>query len=163
MVTLTGEGYFEIAKNANMPFTVKLKHGDIKVLGTHFNVKAYDDEQIIKTTLLEGAIKVNGELLKPGQQAVISETGLNVADVDAPAAAAWKDGIFEFNGTDVKEVMQQLGRWYNVDIAYEGTIADKTFTGQLPKSVSASTVLKIIEQTGGVHFKIAEKRIIVLP
>lgn len=166
-VTLTGEAYFEIAKNADMPFTVKLKHGEIKVLGTHFNVKAYEEERIIKTTLLEGAVKVisetTGEVLKPGQQAQLTESGLNVENVDAAATASWKDGIFEFNGTDVKEVMQQLGRWYNVDIEYEGTIENKTFTGQLPKSVSASRMLKIIEQTGGVHFKITDKKIIVLP
>jgi transmembrane sensor len=166
-VTLAGEAYFEIAKRADKPFSVKLKHGEIKVLGTHFNVKAYDEEPVIKATLLEGAVKVisesAGEVLKPGQQAVITESNLKVEEVNADATIAWTDGIFEFNGTDVKEVMQQLGRWYNVDIEYEQEITGKTFTGQLPKTVNASKVLKIIEQTGGVHFKITNQKIIVRP
>jgi len=169
-VTITGEAYFEIAKNANKPFIVKIYNGaEVKVLGTHFNIKAYTDEDEIKTTLLEGSINIyNGlknNLLLPGNQAKIDKSGaIKVqADADLEEAVAWKNGNFQFNSADVAAVLRQAARWYNIEVVYAGKPStENRFTGKIPMAVNLSRLLKWLEYSD-VHFKLEGKKLIVTP
>jgi len=168
-VQITGEAYFEIAKNAAIPFIVKINNdAEVKVLGTHFNVNAYEDEAEIKTTLLEGAVKIsqgnNSGLLRPGQQAQINKRGAIklIYDADIEEAVAWKNGNFQFNSASLPAVLQQAARWYNLEIEYQGKIPADKFTGKISRSVNLSSFLKWMEWSD-VHFKLDGKRIIVLP
>jgi transmembrane sensor len=170
VVKLTGEAYFEVAKNKEMPFKVKLNNNsEISVLGTHFNVMAYDDEQEIKTTLLEGAVKlsaVNGSaLLAPGQQGVLSRLGnapYKVSNVNTAEAVAWKNGKFMFVNADMQSIMKKISRWYDVDVAYANGIPNQTFSGTVSQFNNVSQVLKLLQLTGAVHFEIEERRIYVM-
>ena len=167
-VEIKGEAYFEIAKNASMPFHVKVNNLDVEVLGTHFNINAYADESSIKTTLLEGAVKVgNGSLarkLSPGQQAQVDSSGAIkvVSNADLEAAIAWKNGLFHFNNTSLQNLMRQIARWYDVDIEYRGAIPPREFGGEISRNSEVSEVLKILELSK-VHFEIEGKKIIVMP
>ena len=131
VVELTGEGYFEVAHNAKQPFLVKVNDMEVAVLGTHFNINSYSDEPSVKTTLLEGKVKVskagNYILLNPGQQAVVSplQNEIRIAnDVDLEEVVAWKNGRFLFNSANIETIMRQVARWYDVDISYESKIND---------------------------------------
>jgi ferric-dicitrate binding protein FerR (iron transport regulator) len=169
-VELNGEAYFEVVKNKVMPFHVSSAGQTIEVLGTHFDVNAYNDETALKTTLLEGSVKVSkgglSAMLKPGQQSTISNNETNAvikvneaADIDE--IMAWKNGKFHFNDTDIKTVMRQISRWYDVDIEYTGKIPDDdVFTGTFSRSLTAAKTLKILEFSG-VNFKIEGRKIIV--
>ncbi|HQW45168.1 MAG TPA: FecR domain-containing protein, partial [Chitinophagaceae bacterium] len=166
-VELTGEGYFEVAKNAAMPFKVSVNNMTVEVLGTHFNINSYSDEASIKTTLLEGAVKVtNGDavqMLSPSNQAQLTADGeirLN-RNVDIEDVVAWKNGIFNFSGTAIENIMRQISRWYDLDVSYEGAISKETFSGVVSRNSNLSQVLKIMEQAG-VKFKIEGKKIIVM-
>ena len=165
LVELTGEAYFEVAKNAAMPFRVKVDEMYVEVLGTHFNVMAYTNEPAAKTTLLEGSVKVSKanmfSLLTPGQQATVNNT-INVADVDTEKMIAWKNSLFWFHDADIKTVMRQIERWYDVDVIFAGNVTER-FNGSIPMNMSAIKVFKVLEMTGGVHFKIDGKKITVLP
>jgi transmembrane sensor len=169
-VEITGEAYFEVAKNAAMPFTVKINdNASVQVLGTHFNINAYSDEAEIKTTLLEGAVKISqgtsSSLLKPGQQARVNKTGSVkvIADADTEEAVAWKNGNFQFNSTDIVTVLRQASRWYDIEIVYAGNkIPDDKFTGKLPRAVNLSSLLKWM-QWSDVHFKLEGKKLIIQP
>lgn len=168
-VTITGEAYFEVAHNTAMPFIVKTAGQEVRVLGTYFNINAYSDEKEIKTTLLEGSVRVSHlsetALLKPGQQASVanSTATITVQETDVHAAVAWKNGFFSFHDGDVTDIMRQLARWYDVDVKYEGSVTHQVFTGKIDRSLTLAEVLKILERTK-VHFKIEEdKRIIILP
>ncbi|MBO9154005.1 FecR family protein [Chitinophaga sp. GCM10012297] len=167
-VQLTGEAYFEVAKNPAMPFKVKVNDMAVQVLGTHFNVMAYPDEPGIRTTLLEGAVKVqHGESavqLEPGQQANLSLSGKMTTknDVDVEEVVAWKNGYFHFNRESLQGVMRQIGRWYDAEIAYEGEIAPRQFGGKIERSSSVTEVMKILELSR-VHYRIEGKKIIVMP
>ena len=167
-VEVTGEAYFEIAKNPAMPFKVQAGSGEIDVLGTHFNVNAYTDEPSVKTTLLEGAVAVKKEtalqLLAPGQQAEFSPKGrITLSEnVDVTRETAWKDGFFWFNNTDIHTLMRQVSRWYDVEVEFNGTITDDGFTGKVSRNVPLSKLLDVLEQYE-IHFKIEGKKIIVLP
>ena len=172
-VEITGEAYFEVAKNENMPFKVKATSSEIEVLATHFNVNAYNDEAFIKTTLLEGRVKVSvpalvgnqsSKFLQPGQQAEINKEGkINVLDnADTEEAVAWKNGRFQFKSTDLKTILRQISRWYDVDVEYKGNV-NLHFTGQLTRNGNVSKVFEELALTGEVHFKIDGKRIIVSP
>jgi ferric-dicitrate binding protein FerR (iron transport regulator) len=175
-VELTGEAYFEITKNAEKPFHVKVPSGvtagesmDVEVLGTSFNVMAYTNEEKIHTTLLEGKVKVRqgatAENLSPGRQAIVDQNtlGMEVADANIEQAVAWKDGLFRFKETDIRELMRQVERWYDVDVVYRTDRGDQDFTGVVSRNKNVSTLLQMLELTGTVHFKIEGKRIIVLP
>ena len=169
-VTITGEAYFEIAKNANKPFIVKVYNGaEVKVLGTHFNVKSYADEDEIQTTLLEGSINIyNGlknNLLVPGNQAKIDKSGVIKvqADADLEEVVAWKNGNFQFNSADIKSVLRQAARWYNIEVVYLGKPStENRFTGKIPMSVNLSRLLRWLEYSD-VHFKLDGKKLIVTP
>lgn len=170
-VDLKGEAYFEVAKNAKMPFKVHSTYQTIEVLGTHFNVNAYEDEPAIKTTLLEGSVKVvpnnssQFQLLEPNQQASLNpnNNALKVTEVDTEEAIAWKNGNFLFQDEDLKSIMRKVCRWYDVDVTYKGTIDGSTFSGIVSRSKNVSEIIKIIEQTSNYKIKIEERRLIVMP
>ena len=165
-VTITGEAYFEVAKNAAMPFRISVKDMQVEVLGTHFNIMAYDDENSMNTTLLEGSVKVTkgavNKLLAPGQQSVINTAGeISIKDADIEEVMAWKNGWFQFNAYDIKMVRRQISRWYDVEVMYEGKIPTGHFTGLVSRDNDIEQVLKIM-QSGGVRFKIEGRKVIVL-
>jgi transmembrane sensor len=183
VVELTGEAYFEVSPllaspkggGKKIPFIVNVQPsfggaggGQVEVLGTHFNVKAYSDETSIKTTLLEGAVKMSsakGEyLMKPGQQASINKDGKMSLDenADVDEAVAWKNGRFQFNEADVETVMRDIARWYDVTIEYAGKVPTEKFEGEIPRNSSITEVFKILELSN-VHCKIEGKKITVLP
>lgn len=168
-VTITGEVYFEVAKNEKMPFLVKANNITIAVLGTHFNINAYKDEASTNTTLIEGAVKIiahQQQTLTPGQQARVSATGqsIQVVDhVDLSQVLAWKEGFFSFNDADLPTVMRQLSRWYNVDVKYEGDIPQRVFTGEIGRNLSLSQVLKGLSKTR-IRYRIENgNRIVIQP
>ncbi|MDN3655156.1 FecR domain-containing protein [Ferruginibacter paludis] len=165
-VSVTGEAYFEVAKNAAMPFKITVKNMEVEVLGTHFDIMAYDDENSVNTTLLEGSVKVSEgaavKMLVPGQQSLVDKTGaIKIEAADVEEVMAWKNGWFQFNSADIQTVMRQISRWYNVDVAYEGKIPAGHFTGVVSRNNDISQVLKIM-QDGGVRFKIEGRKLIVL-
>jgi hypothetical protein len=170
-VEITGEVYFEVEKNPKKPFRVTIlpTGGVVEVLGTHFNINAYSDEPAIKTTLLEGSVKVssmvNGEwsMLKPGQQASIHHSQLTIHDnVDLELAMAWKNGFTLFKSADIKSIMRQAARWYDVEVMYEGTVPERSFTGGISRNAPLSELLQLLE-VSKVHFKIEGKKLIVMP
>ena len=164
-VNLKGEAYFEVAKNKNMPFIIKSGVQTVEVLGTHFNVNAYENEQDIRTTLIEGAVKVsvNGSqsVLAPGQQARVSYSQpgkINVQNVDINKEIAWKNGVFAFEADDLQTVMRQIERWYNVDVTYSGKPCEEKFYGEISRNDKLSDVFKILE-INNVHFEVKGKTI----
>ena len=162
-VELNGEAYFDIAPDAAHPFIVSHEKTVIEVLGTTFNMMAYTDEASIKTTLLSGAVKVNGQKLKPGQCASISNGKLSIEEgVNTEAAVAWKNGYIQFEGNDIRSAMRQISRWYDVEVTYKGEIPSH-FRGIIPSHVPVSEVLKMMEMTGEVTFEISGRTIIVSP
>lgn len=162
-VQLTGEAYFEVSKDKHKPFIVHSDQQDVEVLGTHFNVNTYADEPFVKTTLLEGSVKVNsGSILKPGEQSALDKTGhVKIAKVDLDEAIAWKKGYFEFNDENVYQIMRKVARWYNVDVVYEGDIPMDTMEGTMSRFQNVSKILGIMQSTGLVKFRIEGKRIYV--
>ena len=179
-VELTGEGYFEVARNPSLPFKVSIVSArdrqtdgpEIEVLGTAFNVMAYEEEEDCRTTLVEGSVKIKkaGEarLLKPGQQSQITKehpgsAGIQIIDgADIDEATAWKNGRFEFKG-NIRGIMRQIARWYDVDVRYEGDVSAKNFGGAISRSSNVSETLKILELTGNIHFSLDGRAIIVRP
>jgi transmembrane sensor len=168
IVELDGEAYFEVAKNKNKPFIVKSGDQDIEVLGTHFNVHAYDNESVVKTTLLEGSVAVSYKnqkaILKPGQQSNVSDkfNKITIKQVDTEAAIAWKNGRFKFDNADLKTVMRQLERWYGIKVEYRGDVPDVRFNGGTFMNKNLSEVLKVLELSN-IKFKVEGKTIIVYP
>jgi transmembrane sensor len=167
-VELTGEGYFEVAKNKEKPFKVKINNAVIEVLGTHFNIMGYANEPVIKTTLLEGSVKMkrNGEqvLLVPGQQALAFNDNnvLKVQQADIEETMAWKNGQFIFHNENIQDIMRKVARWYDVDIQYQGNVKDKAFGGSVSRFSNISELLKNLELTETIHFKIEGRSVIVM-
>ncbi len=175
-VELTGEAYFEIAKNTAMPFKVMSNNSEIRVLGTHFNVMAYDDEKHMSTTLLEGSVQIlkgaDKVLIKPGQSAILNKATdeMAVATVDADQAVAWKNGYFIFVDENIESIMRKVSRWYDVEVSYKGNMSNKDFTGTISRNKNVSELLRMLELTGAVHFNIVQedasgkgRRITVMP
>lgn len=166
-VQLTGEGYFEIAKDKSRPFKVIANDITTEVLGTRFDINAYADESITQATLFEGSVKVihhkKSTLLKPGQQFQSGKDGSSkvLSDADTDGIAAWKDGYFQFENVPIETIMRQVARWYDVEITYRGTINKKFSVLQLPRHVTASRIFSILELTGHVHFDIDNKKVTV--
>lgn len=164
-VMLTGEAYFEVAKNKNMPFKVESNHQNVEVLGTHFNINSYMDDQTIKTTLIEGSIKVSNanyaKTLKPGEQSVINNFGLGniliTNNIETEDEVAWKNGLFRFNNAGLKSILGQLERWYDIKIDYQ-SVPNKRYNGMVPRKAKLSEVLNMLELTGNISFKIEEGR-----
>jgi transmembrane sensor len=167
LVQLDGEAYFEVAKNKDMPFKVKSGTQTVEVLGTHFNINAYPDEASIKTTLLEGSVKIssgtNSTLIVPGQQAAVSTRGaagiLKYA-VDVDKETAWKNGLFEFQNDDLKSIMRQVARWYDVKVIYADNLSNEKFIGEISRTSNLSDVFKILE-LNNVHFEVEGKTVTV--
>lgn len=162
-VEVQGEAYFEITQDATKPFIVKVNNQtDIEVLGTHFNVNAYTDEAALETTLLQGAVRIQGITLKPGQQARIGKDAVVkvLDDVNTDQITAWKNGAFNFEDKALPEVMRQLSRWYDVDVVYEGKVPDKIFSGEMGRGLSLAQCLTVLEKMG-VHFRIEGRTLIV--
>jgi transmembrane sensor len=165
-VTLTGEGYFEVAQNAAAPFTVNAGNGVVQVLGTHFNINAYTDEKAMRTTLLEGAVKVTqaaGQVtLTPGQQAQMNDGGqLNVKTVDTEDVIAWKNEQFAFTNMDIPTVMRQVSRWYNVEIAFAGKTPTGEINGKISRNYNISQVLKMLEYTAGIKYSVEGQQVTI--
>ena len=169
-VELEGEGYFEVAKNAAMPFKVDVDgKGEVEVLGTHFNINSYSNEPAINTTLIEGSVKVTGNLsgktqnLNPGEQARINAAGqvtLN-RNINVDEIIAWKEGNFNFNSAGIEYIMRNVSRWYDLDVVYQGVPSKETFSGIVSRNSNLSEVLMIMKQAG-IKFKIEGKKITVM-
>jgi len=165
LVELNGEAYFEVAKNKEMPFRVKTKIQTVEVLGTHFNINSYDDEPSIKTTLLEGSVKVltgkNETFISPGQQAIVERQGGKITkdqEINIDKVVAWKNGIFSFENDDLKSIMRQISRWYDVEVIYSGDFPEDKFFGDISRTSNLSQVFKILE-LNNVHFDVKGKTI----
>lgn len=188
-VTVNGEAYFEIAHQSDkegkkIPFHVTIQTpsgegGEIQVMGTHFNISAYDDEAVIKTTLLEGAVVVKRnnllQRLTPGQQASLPHpSGMSaipgsrntitvVNDANVEQAVAWKNNLFDFENETIRDIMRQLARWYDIDVRYEGTMPDKHYFGAIRRQVNISEIFHMLEIAGQIDFSIDGKKVVVRP
>jgi len=166
-VELSGEAYFEVAKDKTRPFLVKTIMQEVEVLGTHFNISSYEDESAVKTTLLEGSVKVRGfngkdKVLKPGQQSTLTINEIIVENVNKEQlVSALKNDQFIFESNDIKYVMRMISRWYNVEVEYVGDIPESKFGGAISKFENISEVLKTLESTGRVKFRIDGRRVLV--
>lgn len=150
VVEITGEAYFEVAENAHQPFKVKVADQIIQDIGTHFNINAYPDEPFVTTTLIEGSVKVthgsSSVIIKPGEQASLA-SGSNkilVSSADVEAAIAWKNGVFELTNANIASIMRQISRWYDVEITYKGDVPKGTISGEVPRNLNLSEVLKVM-------------------
>ncbi len=165
-VELSGEAYFEIAENKASPFRVVSNNQIVEVLGTHFNINSYPEEGPVKTTLLEGSVKVrsgnNTAMLKPGQQSQVDHS-IHVTQADIYETVAWKNGKTQFSNADIKTIMRMLSRWYDVEVEYQGEMIGTGFGGSVSRSKNISEILKLLELTGDVHFKIEGRRVTVMP
>ncbi|MDB5158788.1 MAG: anti-FecI sigma factor, FecR [Mucilaginibacter sp.] len=167
VVKITGEVYIKVAHNAARPFKVLVRGQTIDDIGTTFNINAYDDEPVIKTTLIDGSVKISNTtgsaILKPGQQAIIQPDNQNikVKDADIEEAIAWKNDYFIFNHEKIQSIMRKISRWYDVEVVYEDGISTDWVGGSESRSKNVSEVLRKIELTGQFHFKIEGKKIIV--
>lgn len=168
MVELKGEAYFEITKDKQHPFVVKTAEQEIEVMGTHFNVNAYADEEFTKTTLAEGAVRItagktNQGILKPGQQAVSASGQLKIGPADIDTELAWKNGYFRFNDEQLESIMKKVSRWYDIQVTYENEeLKKEPFAGITTRFSNVSELLRMLELTGEVKFKIKDRQILVL-
>jgi transmembrane sensor len=168
LVTMKGQVYFEVAHNSNKPFVVSTQGQSIEVLGTHFNVNAYDDEPLIKTTLLTGSIKLkvaeHQALLKPGQQGVVqvAATTIDIKDADIEETMAWQKGYFRFHQEEIHSIMRKLARWYNIDVTFEGPTPTEKYSGTISRYKNINQVLSMLEYSKSVHFKVSGRRVTVL-
>lgn len=168
-VTLAGEAYFEVARDKEKPFLVDAYDLSVNVLGTHFNISAYQDGSKLATTLVEGSVRVdhgkNKVFIKPGQQASLEKDKnvVEVNQVDVEDAIAFKNGIFVFNDENIESIMRKLSRWYDIDVQYETELKNKDFSGTISRFKSVEEVLEMLQLTGGIHFKIEGRKVYVLP
>jgi transmembrane sensor len=168
IVTLEGEGYFEVAKDVAHPFIVISGNQRVEVLGTHFNINSYTDEPAIKTTLIEGRVKVSvlgissPVILKPGDQSTVAGSAIHVESVNTEEAIAWKNGYFRFNDENIQSTMRKLSRWYNIDVLYGPGISTDGMNGKVSRYKNISQVLSALEATKTVHFKVEGRRVTVL-
>jgi transmembrane sensor len=165
-IALQGEAYFEVAHNPKKPFIVGFEGSNVKVLGTHFNICAYGDGEMPKTTLLQGAVEISfghhKKIISPGQQA-ISNKDIGIVNVDTNHVMGWKNGNFSFEHERIGTVMGKISRWYDVDIKYQGEVTQEEFVGSIPKSKNLEEVLHRLELTGLLHFKIKGRSVTIMP
>jgi transmembrane sensor len=161
VVELTGQAYFEVAHNNQQPFKVKVGEKNIEVLGTHFNINAYD--AVVKTTLLEGSVKIKSVLLLPGEQAQEEDnaTVKIIKGADLGEVMAWKNGQFKFTGTSIEKIFAQLSRWYDIDVIYQDKI-NELFVANISRDMPVSKVLNLFEMTKQIKFKIDGNRITIM-
>lgn len=171
LVEINGEAYFEVAKDKLHPFKVLSSGQEICVLGTHFNVNSYNDESFTKTTLIEGSVRVkkikaadgHDAVLNPGQQSVLSNGDIKVSTADIEADLAWKNGLFRFNDEKLESIMRKLSRWYDVDVVYENeALKNEPFAGVTTRFANVSKLLRMLELTGEVKFKMTDRQIRVM-
>lgn len=170
-VELIGEAYFEVAKNEKQPFIVNTGREIVRVLGTHFNINSYRDEKLSKTTLVEGKVKIslavdsaemNSLILNPGEQSINNSKRLEIITTDVQESLAWKNGEFMFNNDDIESVMRKISRWYDVEVIYPQAIKNSRIWGSVSRFEDISEVLKTIELTGSIHFKVEGRRVYVM-
>jgi len=166
-VSITGEAYLEIKEDKLKPFKVLFNETQVEVLGTQFNINAYEDEPDTKTTLLEGSIKISTpkefKILKPGNQAVVDGGDMQIVNkVNVGETIAWKNGFFEFNNADIETLLRQSARWYDIEVAYQGNKPADRFTGKISRSVNLSEFLKVLEYSE-VHFKMEGRKLKIMP
>lgn len=165
VVELNGEGYFEVAKDKKHPFIVKTARQEVTVLGTHFNISSYADEDKTVTTLLEGSVIVRKnkeqKVLSPGQQSLLSDDIFSVKAVEVDNVIAWKNGLFLFNDESLEDIMKKISRWYDVEVVYQNSNKKELYWGGVSRYDEITKVLKRLELTRGVHFKIEGRKIIV--
>lgn len=166
-VSITGEAYFEVAHNAKKPFKVSFNDQLVEVLGTHFNINAYDDEPSNQTTLIQGSVSIskgkNTVILKPGEQASVTKNVIEVVkDADIERTLAWREGLFLFDRTELQNAMREISRWYDIDVVYQGDVKNDVFNGRISRHNKLSQILKVLE-LGDVHFRVDGKKVIVLP
>lgn len=169
-VEVTGEVYFEVAKQVvkgnPVPFFCKAGNMEVAVLGTHFNINAYNNETDIKTTLLEGAVKIkqgaNTKLLQPGQQSLVGKDGqIALSDhVNMDEVMGWKNGYFVFEEANIGQIMREVERWYNLDVEYDGPLPDGRYNGRISRATKVSQVMKVLELSG-INFRITGNKIII--
>ena len=165
-VSITGEAYFEVSSDKKRPFIVESRGMQIEVLGTHFNVNAYNDEDAIRTTLLEGSVVITQNMkskkLYPGQQAVVNTIGdISLGkDVNLAQVMSWKNGLFYFEDSSLQEVMRELSRWYDVDVVYKEGIPNRNFEGEIQRNLKLSEVLRILE-LNKVNFKLEGRTVLI--
>ncbi|ALL06192.1 hypothetical protein AQ505_12245 [Pedobacter sp. PACM 27299] len=166
-VMLSGEAYFEVSKMKDKPFKVVTDREIVEVYGTHFNVNAYEDERVTRTTLLEGSVKVShgnySALLKPGQQCGMENGAFQIKTVKLKGIVDWKNGYFLFKEDKIYEIMRKLSRWYNIDPEYIGKLDDLNFSGKISRTKNLNEVLKVLALTGDVKFKVEGRRVTVMP
>lgn len=165
LVTLNGEAYFEVARNPDMPFKVKSDLQTIEVLGTHFNVNAYADESALQTTLLEGSVKIvsgkNSGIIVPGEKAVINRNGngtIITRKANLDKETAWKNGVFSFDNDDIKSVMRQVCRWYDINVVYADNLPSEKYFGEIPRNSNLAGVFEILE-LNNVKFDVEGKTV----
>ncbi len=168
-VILKGEAYFEVAHQDSKPFVVEANGSTVQVLGTHFNISAYEDEAQVTTTLIEGAVKVANShrevSLKPGQQAVVDNNHKEIIQsrANVKAVLAWKNGYFRFENEGIKSIMSKISRWYDIDeVKYEGSFDDLRFGGTFHRAKEVSKLFSHLEKLAPLHFKIEERRVIIM-
>ncbi|MBC7915351.1 MAG: FecR family protein, partial [Pyrinomonadaceae bacterium] len=167
-VELTGEGYFEVAKNKQQPFIVSANGAMVQVLGTHFNVSAYSDDESVNTTLIEGSVRLlkekNAVILMPGQIGITTSANqkIMVEKANLEHTMAWKNGYFLFYDLDLKTIMKQAARWYDIDVEYKGSMGSEQYSGKISKYKDISELLENLKLTGTVNFTIEGRRVIVM-
>jgi transmembrane sensor len=174
-VEIAGEAYFDVVKNRKMPFRVRVENkAEIEVLGTQFNINAYENEETLNTTLLEGSVKLSArnagpsgdqfsQVLMPGQQLQLSEKGAATIEPDLEKVIAWKNGLFNFDGVELRNAMKQIARWYDVEIVYKGKVPDVKFYGKISRDISLAGLIRGFEGSG-VHMVIENgKQLVVMP
>jgi len=166
-VELTGEAYFEIDHMESVPFRVQAGSSTVEVLGTHFNIMAYENEGVVRTTLLEGSVKVNSgnvnKILKPGFAASVKGEAIDVARADLEGAIAWKKGQFYFRETNLQSIMQEMERWYGLEVHYVGKVKEERFSGTIPRTAHVSELLEMLALTNTVKFTLEGKKVTVRP
>lgn len=176
VVEINGEAYFEVKKAKNWPFIVKTANQQVEVLGTHFNVSAYDDDgEVTKTTLVEGSVKVslisketnalvNSSILVPGQQSITikSSDNIKIGHIDTDEVVSWKRNLFVFTNEEISEVMKKVSRWYDVDVEYEDGMGGKRIGGTIPRFESIEKLMESLEATGLLHYKMEGGKVIIM-
>jgi ferric-dicitrate binding protein FerR (iron transport regulator) len=166
-VSITGEAYFEVAKDKTKPFKVGIGIATIEVLGTHFNVNTYKEEPTNNVTLLEGSVRIKSVhtslVLKPGQQGQLSDRGLSLtANPDLEQVMAWKNGMFLMSNTDLSAIMRQVSRWYDVDVFFETNPTHEKFGGGISRNLPLSEILDLLKNAG-VSFRLDGRKLYVRP
>ncbi|HAL52342.1 MAG TPA: anti-sigma factor [Sphingobacterium sp.] len=164
-VELTGEAYFEVSKNKQKPFIVETSLQKVEVLGTKFNINAYDDESSTQTSLAEGSVRVscknNTTLLKPGQQSTLTDQNIAVRSINLDQVLDWKNGDFNFSNNNLKEIMRKISRWYNIEVIFEGPISQETYVAQISRKKRLNDVLRALQLSGSIKYNIRNNKLYI--